>query len=339
MRTVFSGHVFLVFSGLIGCSEPSVVPVDCGEASIAACPVPWIPNFKQVHLGAEWSLVAAEHGAVEVGFATDLEAGTPLSWSTGETVTFEELGRVQVFSRYPEIDGCESTLLTRVIDVVSDYGVGDPAAGRVGVPAHHPLIESWATEVIAVTYGEEVDSSWRNSEAALGPAEGSPDEVLVLGEGGELSLGFSRPIRDDEGPDFVVFENSTAAGFLELAFVEVSTDGEHFIRFPSAYLGEGPIGTFGTHSPDGISGLAGRHQAGFGTPFDLDVLKQHPLVQDGLVDLQRIEQLRIVDVVGDGSVLDSFGMPIYDPYPSVGTAGFDLDAVGVINSLPSVCLE
>jgi hypothetical protein len=26
---------------------------------------------------------------------------------------------------------------------------------------------------------------------------------------------------------------------------------------------------------------------------------------------------------------------IYDPYPTVGSAGFDLDAIGVINAVPA----
>jgi len=38
--------------------------------------------------------------------------------------------------------------------------------------------------------------------------------------------------------------------------------------------------------------------------------------------------------VGDGSNLDSLGEVIYDPYPTSGSAGFDLDAVGVSNGAP-----
>jgi hypothetical protein len=29
--------------------------------------------------------------------------------------------------------------------------------------------------------------------------------------------------------------------------------------------------------------------------------------------------------------LDSFGRPIFDPYPTVGSAGFDLDGIAVMN--------
>ena len=44
-----------------------------------------------------------------------------------------------------------------------------------------------------------------------------------------------------------------------------------------------------------------------------------------------VRWVRLVDIVGDGSCTDSFGRVIYDPYPTEGSAGFDLDAVGVIN--------
>ena len=44
-----------------------------------------------------------------------------------------------------------------------------------------------------------------------------------------------------------------------------------------------------------------------------------------------IRWVRVVDVVGDGSCTDSFGNVIYDPYPTIGSGGFDLEAVGVIN--------
>ena len=54
----------------------------------------------------------------------------------------------------------------------------------------------------------------------------------------------------------------------------------------------------------------------------------------GRVDLQNIAYVRIVDIVGDGTSLDSRGEPIYDPYPTAGSAGFDLDAIGVSNGAP-----
>ena len=49
---------------------------------------------------------------------------------------------------------------------------------------------------------------------------------------------------------------------------------------------------------------------------------------DGLVDLNFIYYVKIIDIIGDHSALDSLGRPIADPYPTQFSAGFDLDAVG-----------
>ena len=44
--------------------------------------------------------------------------------------------------------------------------------------------------------------------------------------------------------------------------------------------------------------------------------------------------MRILDIVGDGTYLDTSGNPIYDLYPTTGSGGFDLDAVAVIHAVP-----
>ena len=54
-------------------------------------------------------------------------------------------------------------------------------------------------------------------------------------------------------------------------------------------------------------------------------------VINGKVDLGNIRFVRIIDINGDGNTKDSFNNSIYDPYPCTGSAGFDLDAIGVIN--------
>ena len=66
--------------------------------------------------------------------------------------------------------------------------------------------------------------------------------------------------------------------------------------------------------------------------FDLAELANKPEVLDETLDLTAVTHIKIVDVIGDGTQLDSIGDPIYDPYPT-GTisAGFDLDAIAVIN--------
>jgi hypothetical protein len=192
-------------------------------------------------------------------------------------------------------------------------------------------IVGWATGVASVVFGEEVDEQWQDIHKALGPAEGTSHGVVSLGEGGSITLTFDAPIVDGPGDDLAVFENSFSDTFLELAFVEVSSDGEQFLRFDSAYLGNEPVGPFGTLDPAWVEGLAGKVAQGYGTPFDLALLAHRPEVISGQVKLDAITHVRIVDIVGDGNILDSFGRPIYDPYPTIGSAGFDLDAVAVLN--------
>ena len=192
-------------------------------------------------------------------------------------------------------------------------------------------IVGWASKVDSVSIGDAVDEEWRDPEQALGPAEGTPGDVVALGRGGEIVLQFDQAIADGDGPDLAVFENGVNDAFLELAFVEVSSDGEHFSRFPNSYLGNKPVATYAGHEAAWISGMAGKYRIGFGTPFDLADLACDPGVVDGTVDTSAVAYVRIIDIVGDGKTRDTSGRPIYDPYPTVGSAGFDLDAVAALN--------
>jgi len=161
--------------------------------------------------------------------------------------------------------------------------------------------------------------------------------VISLGDGGSAALTFARPIQDVPGPDFAVFENSFDDTFLELAHVEVSSNGLDFYRFPSVSLTQTTVqvGTFGLVDATDVSNLAGKYRRGFGTPFDLAGMKGlYPLL-----DTQRITHVRVVDVVGSIGVAfgtrDSLGNLINDPFKTnFSTGGFDLDAVGAFSKLP-----
>jgi hypothetical protein len=203
-----------------------------------------------------------------------------------------------------------------------------PAAGVSGSTAianTSPDIAGWATGFQDYAFGPNVDLQWRDASRALGPAEGDFFNIVGLGDGGSITLLFDQPIADGAGADFAVFENAFNDTFLELAFVEVSDDdGQTFHRFASDSLTASPVPfTGGAIDPTNIDGLAGKYRAGFGTPFDL-----------AGVGLSRATQVRLVDVVGDGTALDASGGVIYDPHPTVGSAGFDLDGVGVIHQAP-----
>lgn len=234
-----------------------------------------------------------------------------------------------------------------------------PAAGQPGSTAlahDAEQFKSWATGYAHYAPGEQVEASWQIPARALGSAGNNAYDVCVLGRGGSLTLTFGTAIANGPGFDFAVFENGFSDTFLELAYVEVSSDGEHFARFPNYSLTSSPVGAFGHVQPTFVHGLAGKYRGGFGTPFDLQEIAEayaHALTKevwqgpadlefsqeyrDGLVaafphlDLNAITHVRLIDIVGDGSGRDSEGFAIYDPFPTVITAGFDLDAIGVLN--------
>ncbi len=172
-------------------------------------------------------------------------------------------------------------------------------------------------------------------------AFGYPDtDVLSLGDSGVAVVTFAYPIHNGPGPDFAIFENGFAnpedssMAYLELAFVEVSSDGTNFHRFPATCNTQDTqqIDNFSYMDARYINNLAGKYIAGYGTPFDLEELKN----ETGL-DVNNITHIRLVDVIGSlddtHASLDKNNRKINDPYPSVfPSGGFDLNAIGVINS-------
>lgn len=208
-----------------------------------------------------------------------------------------------------------------------------PAAGQGGSTAidkDDPNIIGWATGYQDYVIGTNLDAAWQTPAKALGPATGGSSDIVGLGRGGAITLTFDSPIADTAGFDFAVFENSFSDTFLELAYVEVSSNGTDFFRFANDSLTPGAVGAFGSIDPTDVSGLAGKYRAGFGTPFDLAELAG----VSGLLDVAHVGYVRIVDVLGDGTSLDTSGDPIYDPYPTTGSAGFDLEAVAVLGAVP-----
>ena len=63
-----------------------------------------------------------------------------------------------------------------------------------------------------------------------------------------------------------------------------------------------------------------------------DVRSTGSLVLDGTVDLNDITFVRIVDILGSGDFRDSEGNPILDNWPTTGSGGFDLRAVGAFHA-------
>jgi hypothetical protein len=217
-----------------------------------------------------------------------------------------------------------------------------PGAGYPGTTAIHKdssVFVGWASNCM-------VERGWvKITDPSMGKATSGTPEMAIgksgssglvsFGDGGIAVLTFKAAIFNGPGWDFAVFENAFD-DFLELAFVEVSSDGINFYRFPATSLTDTAIqtGTFGLTDPTKINNLAGKYDLFYGTPFDLEELKDEP----GL-DVDNITHVKIIDVVGSidpaYASRDAAGRMINDPWPTpFPQGGFDLDAIGVIHQKP-----
>jgi hypothetical protein len=248
--------------------------------------------------------------------------------------------------RRPDASGARRAAGLTVGLALGLLGAEVATAGPFDEPGIDPLdIEAWATEVVEIVRGpmdvaqpELGPASFGIPENALGAATGSSFDIVSLGDGGLVTLFFDSGIGDGPGPDLAVFENGffTPSGlFAELAFVEVSSNGIDFVRFDAESLRDTPVGGGDVIDPSDDRNLAGDQPIGLGTGFDLSELQQTSLAQTGLLDLDDVRYVRIVDVIGNGSTFDSEGWPLYDPYPTAfASGGFDLEAVGVLHPAP-----
>jgi hypothetical protein len=208
-------------------------------------------------------------------------------------------------------------------------------AGAVGL--------RFADTVVAFAQGPNEDPALGELPSLSDPAQGlgpSDSAFVTLGANGSITLSFPDPLENRAGAELRVFENPLVlpefgGNYIDLGFVEVSSDGAVFARFPNLSLVPGPVGAFGLVDPALYSGLAGLRSF---DDFDLAALAGLTEIVSGAVDLAAIRYVRLVDVRGDGSVVDSVGNPIYDTYPGAGNAGFDLDAVAAIPEPGSAAL-
>jgi hypothetical protein len=208
----------------------------------------------------------------------------------------------------------------------------------------------FATQVVSYTQGTGggifVHANILGGPQGGGLTNGSVD-VLSLGSGGSVTLGFDVTITDGPGADFSVFENALTFGgavFAEVALIEVSTNGTDFARIPTRYDGPaGPLPPFGGEPMGTFAGMTGGMPiltnvvtnsispfdpvVSGGESFDLADLANDPLVVSGLVDLAQIHFVRLVDAP-EGVFTDSFGHTIWDNGGSSSSA--DIDAVAVI---------
>ena len=225
-----------------------------------------------------------------------------------------------------------------------------PAPGLPGTTAMHAdssAFVAWATDCVAEPGPMNITNPSAGTAGAGWPASnviGYPQGtmgVTCLGDGGRATVTFASPICNRPGPDFAVFENGFENAqmpgmyFLELGFVEVSSDGVNFFRFPAiTYVQtETQLGGSGCINPTQIHNLASKYPAMYGTPFELDELPDDPLLNKN-----NITYVRVVDVIGnidpEYCTYDSEGHRVNDPWPTpFASCGMDLDAVGVIHDL------
>jgi len=208
---------------------------------------------------------------------------------------------------------------------------------------------NWASGC-TVTRGHQDISTPSSALASVGAdlnATGASDATVVsLGDSGIAVLTFPHSITNGTGADFAVFENAftnSNAGslsFAELAFVEVSSDGVNYFRFPAVSNTDPTVqtGGFAYTDPQLLHNLAGAALFGYGTPFDLEELSGTA----GL-DTDKITHVRIIDAIGSIDTAyaskDKNGNAVNDPWKTAfGSCGFDLEAVGVLheNSITGV---
>jgi len=218
-----------------------------------------------------------------------------------------------------------------------------PVADSIGTTAIHKdssAFIDWASACI-------VERGWKNiTDTTLGKTstgdiysateKSGINGVVSLGDGGTAILTFSSPIINGNGPDFAVFENAFNNTFLELAHVEVSSDGFNYFRFESSSLSQINSQIMNEVNATDIRNLAGKYRAQYGTPFDLE-----EMVGITNLNVNSITHVKIIDAIGSinqsYASYDSQGNMINDPFPTpFETGGFDLDAIGVIHSFVGI---
>jgi len=218
-----------------------------------------------------------------------------------------------------------------------------PIADSIGTTAMHKdssIFIDWASACY-------IERGWKNiSDTTLGKTSSGDsfsatdksgiNGVVSLGDSGTAILTFSSPIINGNGADFAIFENAFDNTFLELAHVEVSSDGINYFRFESVSLSQINTQIINEVNTTEINNLAGKYRAQFGTPFDLE-----QMIGITNLDVNNITHVKIIDVVGSinepYASYDSQGNIINDPFPTpFETGGFDLDAIGVIHSFVGI---
>jgi hypothetical protein len=205
-----------------------------------------------------------------------------------------------------------------------DADKGRVDGGFLGPDGSVVPLHRFATAVKSFTPG--TCAGFGDKELVLGPPVGAGElkgslDVLALGAGGEIVLSFEpNAIVDGPGPDFIVFENAFYAGgnkdqpVADLGEVSVSEDGTTWVPFPCTASAAPPYGACAGWHPvysapnNGISPFDPA-KAG-GEAYDL-----------ATVGLTKARFVKITDKATEPCNVT----------PKPNNAGFDLDAIAIVN--------
>lgn len=204
------------------------------------------------------------------------------------------------------------------IDVTKDSRYKNKNLAKWGVPGK--ATRAFASRIVSFEPGE--GGGYGDAHAVLGPPRGAGAgagslDVLSLGSGGQITLELSEVVVDEEGADFIVFENpflqaGKLESYAEPGIVSVSADGKTWKTFkcnPSeapSYPGCAGVQPVFSNADTNAIAPTDVNRAG-GDAFDL-----------ADVGLSEIRFVRIQDAGTGGG--------------TGATAGFDLDAVAVIHT-------
>jgi len=201
-----------------------------------------------------------------------------------------------------------------------DGGFRSPDGGVLAAHRFGTKVESFTPGPCAGFGGTSMPDIVLGPPVGAGELKGSLD-VVSLGVGGEIVLSFEpNVIVDGPGPDFIVFENAFyAAGnkdnpAADLAEVSVSEDGTTWVPFPCPPPPAFPYGA-----------CAGWHPV-YSTPSN-GISPLDPAKSGGdLYDLATIgvATARLVKIKDKST-------ETCDGVPKPNNAGFDLDAIAVVN--------
>jgi hypothetical protein len=225
----------------------------------------------------------------------------------------------------------------RMAFVVAFAGMGcslSPAdSTRIGTVKQKLDLDCFITHVVSFTPGRNAGFGQdRMPEVVYGPPVGTGDlfgsvDVVSFGDEGEIVVELGHTIVDGPGPDFIVFENPFNIGgdpanpFAEPGEVSVSEDGKTWATFPCTGPFQCDRNDYPYGSCAGWRPIYSNPDNGI-SPFDPEVAGGDPF---DLADIgvKRAKFIRIRDM-----------NRICGPAP---TAGFDLDAISIINAADADC--